>query len=407
MSTADVQRSVRRMAAYDRRIGHLSVLKGFIEPEQINTVLQEQIRGGKPFGECAVDINLMTPQQVDTILKLQKDDVLLFAQAVVSAKVSTMGQMVMHIQSFLRTSGMARELDADRVDSQIKLESRIRSVLSTVDKVSPLGGSSQRVITMLDDPKVDLEKVGEFLMIDPGMTATLLRVVNSAFYGLRDKIVSVSKATVVLGIRKLRQLVIAATVMQKFQSVPAPFARRFWENSVRTAQWSRSIGRYCSMPELDELFICGLLHNIGEMVIMEYFRPQWQLIDDLMRNSGKTQIQAERILLGGTHADIGAFLYSQWQLPRETVQSAMFHHHDPALIQAMQNVSEAVYLVHMAADIVDIDPNLTPQKRREELDRLADLYADRLNIGVDIDLEKMGVQISQEFDEILASFAQS
>ncbi|OGH61431.1 MAG: hypothetical protein A3G34_05460 [Candidatus Lindowbacteria bacterium RIFCSPLOWO2_12_FULL_62_27] len=406
MKQEDVLRAVKQMSVFDRRLGHLGAFRGFIQPEDINTILLEQARSGDRFGECAVRLKLMNPQQIDMLIKLQKDDLFLFAQAAVTQKLTTTDKIVSHIRSFLGANpDMAREAEAPPSIEKIGIDRQVRSILQGIEKISPLPATAQRAVSMLEDPDVDLDKVGGVLILDPGLTATLLRVVNSAFYGLREKVTGVTKALVVLGLKKIRQLIIAAAVMQKFQSIPPAFAQKFWEDSLRCAQWSKELGEALRMEESDELFVCGLLHNTGHLVTMQYFRPQQNEIDEMVRG-GKRMVDAEKSVLGGSHADVGGFLFNLWQMPKDTIQSAMFHHHDLQLLVNSPNLSPAVFVVHMAADICDLDPKLDALGYMEELEKISKRYQAPLKFRPDMAVDRLAEQVDTHFGNLLTSFTE-
>ena len=356
------------------------------------------------FGECAGRLNLMNAQQIGLLLKLQKDDLFLFAQAAVTQKLTTTDKIIGHIKTFLGTNPeLAKEPDPPPTEEKIGLDRQVRTVLKNIEEISPLPATAQRAVVMLDDPEVNLDKVGEILSLDPGLTSTMLRVVNSAFYGLRDKITSVTKALVVLGIKKLRQLVIAAAVMQKFQAVPPQFAQRFWENAIRTAQWSKEVGEHKRLAEADELFVCGLLHDIGYLLMYQYFRPMQTKIEELLA-AGKKPIDAEKAVLGGNHADLGGFLFNLWQLPKSTIQSTMLHHHDFQLLLNTPNLADEVYIVHMASTISELDPKLDAFAYSEQLDQLGKRYRGPLKLGENFNPDKMAERVDANMANLMATF---
>lgn len=406
MSQEDVLRGIRQMSVFDRRLGHLGAFRGFIQPEQINDILLEQARTGNRFGECAIRLNVLTPQQVDMLIKLQKDDLFLFAQAAVTQKLTTTEKIVSHIKTFLGANpDVAVEAEEAPNEQKVGIDRQIRSALQNIEKISPLPATAQRAVVLLDDPGADLDKVGEILALDPALTATLLKVVNSAFYGMRDKITSVTKALVVMGIKKIRQLVIAAAVMQKFQSVPAAFSQKYWENSLRSAEWSKEIAEFRRMEEPDELFVCGLLHNIGQLVIMQYFRQQQNMVDEMVAG-GKKPVDAERALLGGTHADIGGFMFNLWQMPKGTIQATMFHHHDLQLLLNSPNLTESVYIVHMASDICELNPSLDAYGYSQEVEKIGARYAQILKLGANLNMDKLSERVDANFGQLLSTFSE-
>lgn len=400
MDEAKLKRSVRQFRVFDRRIGQIGAFLGYIQPEQVNTVLMEQARNGGPFGDCAIRLKLMTPEQVKRILSLQQDDLSIFAQAVGIQRAATSVEFTSFLTEFIAANPDAmRAEEPPHFDPQIKIDDKIRSVLNRIEHIAPLPGTVERVVSMLDNPEVKLDEVAEVLRLDPGLTSTLLRVSNSAFYGLRSKIGSVKKALQILGTDKLRQLVIVAGIMQKFSSVPHDFAVKFWENAMRTAECSKAIGKYCRIAELDELFVCGLLHNVGEMVIKQFFPAQWGEIQDILV-AKKNHTDAEKQVLCATHADIGGLLFHIWKLPKPTIQSSMFHHHDLHMLAHMPGLVGESFIVHMASTICGLDPEINAFNYSKALDVITAQYRPHLKYPENLDLSALMARVDASIDQL-------
>lgn len=390
---ARLRRAVRQYGAFDRRMGFLSSFLGYIKPEQINEILQEQTRSGLSFRDCASQLNIMSEQQLDRVANLQRDDLSIFAQSVVIQNAATSVEFTSFLREFITVyPDAAHAVDPHAAASPKWADGRIDAVLKNVDQVSPLPNTVQRVVALLDNPEVNLDEIADILKMDPGLTSTLLRVSNSAFYGLRSKIGSVKKALQVLGTDKLRQLVIVAGIMQKSQGVSADFAVKFWENAVRTAECSKEIGKYCRIAELDELFVCGLLHNIGEIVLKQFMPDNWNKIQELIP-SRKNSREAEREILGATHADIGGFMLHLWRLPKATVLSSMFHHHDYNLLIHTQNIPDEVYVVHMASAICNLNRGLDGFAYSRALELISERYRGRLKYPEMLDLNNLTAKV--------------
>lgn len=404
MNQDTVDRAMQQMSVFDRRIGQLGAFRGFIEPDQINAILLDQTRNGGVFGECAVRMNLMSTKHIDHLLKLQNEEVFLFAQAVMALKLTTAEKIADHIKSFITAFPEVAKESAPTVSQEKReLDKHVQEVLKSVDSVSPLPTTVQRVMSMLNDPKVDLDKVGDALSADPGLSSTLLRVANSAMYGLRERVTSVRKAVTVMGIQKLRQMLLSSGVMEKFKSVPADFAQKFWEDALWTAQWSKELAAYRRMEEVDEIFVFGLLRNIGRLLIYQHFRPMLAKIDEQVK-AGKTRLDAERAVLGGTHADLAGFLFNLWQMPKKMVESTMMQHHDLQLLLRMPNIPDEVLVVHMAVAIRETDPNLDSIAYQDELARIGNLYRDPLKLGAGFKMQGLAEKVETNIGQILATF---
>lgn len=397
---SNIRRAVSQYKSFDRRFGQLASFLGYIQPEKVNAILHEQAQNGGMFGHCAMRLNLMEPEQVVRIASLQKDDLSIFAQAVGIQNAATSVEFTSVLTEFLRANPDASKEDAaSSIDTANNVDEKIRNVLVYLESVSPLPGAVERVLAKLDDPEVNLDDVAQILKLDPGLTAMLLRVVNSAFYGLRSKIGSTKKALQILGTDKLRQLVIAAGIMQKFQALPEEFTYKFWENAMRTAECCKEIGKFCRIAELDELFVCGLLHNIGELVIKQFFVDHGNEIQNLV-NEKKSLLEAEKQVLGGTHADIGGFLFHIWKLPRTTIQTTMFHHHDFEQLVHTPNIAEEVFIVHMASTLCGLDAGLGAAEYDKALDVIGKYYQTRLKFPPILDLGKLMERVDTTIEQL-------
>ena len=205
----------------------------------------------------------------------------------------------------------------------------------------------------LDAPTGSTAAVAQAISADPALTANLLRVVNSAFYGYGGKIDAISRAVTILGIQQVHDLVLAVSVSTTF-SVFGPRnldMRRFWRGSVMRGLAAREIGRSHGMIGAERLFVIGLLSDIGHLVM-------YQTIPDLVHEARSVATrnrepldEAERRIAGCDHAEVGACLMEHWKLPAcfaDVIGAQM----NPRL--AGDYVYEAA-MVHLATRIAEAD----------------------------------------------------
>ncbi len=392
----DIIQSANLMSKLDRRIGQMGVMRGYIRPEDVNSILNEQAGTGKLFGECSIRMDLMSPDKVKRLLDLQKDEIYLFAQSAIIQKITTPDRIAAHVQEFMKTADAvgpdAQSAAADAAGPPIKAE--IKSVLGRVTEFGALPQSVLRLMSVIDNKDVDMDKVTELLSADPGLVATLLRVVNSAYHGMREEIKSVKQAVVAIGIDKLRSLIITVGLVQKYHGLPPAVAQPYWNHAVRTAEWAKLIGRQFEIGEGDEVYLCGLLHNAGELLIYQFFRAQKLQIDERV-SAGTPQPDAERAVLGGTHADIAGFLFSHWKLPAAVVQSAMYHHQHPLLLLNIPNLLREVFLVNMAVAVGGLDTHPDAFEYAELLDKLGNHYQRLLKLQKNINMNKIAADVEE------------
>ena len=203
-------------------------------------------------------------------------------------------------------------------------------LVSGVVRLGSLPEVCIRVNEMLDDPKISASDIGKIISQDPGLTARLLKIVNSAFYGFPSRIETVSRAVTVIGLRELRGLVLAASAVEAFSKIPNDILNmvRFWRHSVYCGVVAKLLAQRCDVLHSERLFVAGLLHDIGKLIISHRLPTQAREILRLQRETDLPEIQIERQVLGFDHAHVGGELLKVWQMPK-TLMSAVRYHHEP------------------------------------------------------------------------------
>lgn len=208
-----------------------------------------------------------------------------------------------------------------------------------------------RVNQVMSDPKHDAKQLGDVISHDPSLTARILRIVNSAFYGLRVKIELVSRAVSVIGEEDLRNLVLATSAVETFKRIPNELVDidLFWRHSVHTGIVAKLMSRHCNILHGERLFVAGLLHDIGKLILY-YQEPE--LSEDILMEANGTDgviFRAEQEILGYTHADVGGALITAWKLA-DTLKDTISYHHDP--LKARKYPVETA-IVHISNCIVN------------------------------------------------------
>lgn len=208
-----------------------------------------------------------------------------------------------------------------------------------------------RVNTALEDPSHTHKQLGDIITHDPALTARILRIVNSAYYNFPNKIELVSRAISIIGEDDLRGLVLATSALEVFKNIPNQLLNMelFWQHSVFTGIVARLLSKQCNILHGERLFIAGLLHDIGKLIL--YYKEPKISQDVLLEASESTGqiVDAEQKILGFTHADVGAALIEAWQLP-DSLHTIIAHHHSPANAEDFR-VETAI--VHIANAIVN------------------------------------------------------
>ncbi len=210
-----------------------------------------------------------------------------------------------------------------------------------------------RLKAVLDDPNSNLAEVAEVVGNDPAMTVRLLRIVNSAYFGLGSQIDTVSRAVGLLGTQEVHDLVLAASVAQSFEGMSNEIMdmQTFWQRSVFCAIAGRELAALCNVLDGERLFVAGLLTDIGHLFIYQLAGQKAQQAIELAKVQGAPLYKAERALLGTDYARVGADLMHQWQLP-QSLWEPTEHHIEPSKSQEYELFTS---LIHIAAQLAEAD----------------------------------------------------
>ncbi len=243
----------------------------------------------------------------------------------------------------------------------------LREELDRIDSVPMLSEVAGRILKMVDDPRITAHQLAEVVARDQSLVTSVLRIVNSAYYGFHWRISSVSQAVVLLGFRTIRNLVLAAAVMKGYggHARVAGFERIVhWRHSIACATAAAILAATWKLGTPGEAFLAGLVHDIGRVILDQHFPEEFAESLARLRRGDASMLEVEEDVFGLTHAAVGAHVARKWKLP-DSVITGIADHHGPA---AGRQWSVPAALVHVAdvmarregiavgAWTVDLDP---------------------------------------------------
>jgi putative nucleotidyltransferase with HDIG domain len=186
----------------------------------------------------------------------------------------------------------------------------------------------QKAINNPDATFLDYENI---IKVDPSLTARLLKVVNSAFFGLTAKVETITHALTIIGIVQLTDMALATEMMNKFKGIPKDLldVESFWKHCIATGLASRLIARYKNEENSEQYYVAGMLHDLGTLVYVNDVPEEARQVLAICQKGGASLASVENKFFGFTHADVGAALMAKWNLP-EKYQEAVRHHHNPS-----------------------------------------------------------------------------
>lgn len=210
---------------------------------------------------------------------------------------------------------------------------RARQLIAKNVSIPTLPAVVQKIQTLLEVPNTSAQEVGEAVGSDAPLAARVLKIANSAFYGLRERCLAPQHATSVLGVRVLRNVVTQAAVMSQYEHLKGGDfdLDEQWRHSIVVAQSCNFLGKRCRTfmgVSPDELYVCGLLHDLGKLVLLECLKKDYLEVARQAKTRGMPMFAIENEKLGFNHTDVGFVVAQQWGLPHQAC-SAIQHHHGP------------------------------------------------------------------------------
>lgn len=225
---------------------------------------------------------------------------------------------------------------------------QVAEVLKKVTTLATLPQVTSRIITTVEDPKSTAQQLHKIVSHDPALVTRILKVVNSAFYGLPGQVASVERAIVILGLNGVKNIAVAASLGQLFRGASlcdGISPRDLWTHCIAVAVAARELARNMKLNVADEAFLAGLIHDIGLLVSLQLYPEKLSEVCQRAQGENIDFIQIERQVIGLDHQQLGMGLAEQWKFPRACQLVAGYHHSPQTLADQARHL---VAIVHVA-----------------------------------------------------------
>jgi len=265
------------------------------------------------------------------------------------------------------------------------------------------------VYTQLEEtlkvPTHTRDDIAKVISIDPALCARTLRIINSSYYALPNTIHNIGTATNLLGEYDLRNLVLVTSVVNSVDELidDGINISKFWQHSIRCGITAKLLAKYLPTPDPELLFLTGLLHDLGQLIIYKNEPELSATIAWHLTHENKERYQIEQTLLGFSHPIVGALLLENWGIPKKVSEIVKYHHqpNDSTLYHKEAKLiglaDQLVHFIETSTDLTDIDS--------EQLPELIHIYLDDLNISPLILFELLTevIEQSQAIEEIICT----
>jgi HD-like signal output (HDOD) protein len=210
-------------------------------------------------------------------------------------------------------------------------EKIVADAVGAISQIATLPEITLKIIELVENPRSTAQDLHKVIANDPALVARILKVVNSAFYGLPGQIGSINRAIVLLGLNAVKNIVIAASLAKLFRGgkvSPHFAAKDLWSHSIAVGVMSKLLVTKINNTLPDEAFLAGLIHDIGILVELQAFRePLVEIVERAAKEENR-YIDIETSILGVDHQALGAGLTAKWKFPR-SFQYVTGYHHSP------------------------------------------------------------------------------
>ena len=286
-----------------------------------DVVVSDMRMPGMDGAELLEEVSKRYPQMVRIILSGQSDQEMIMKSVGPTHQYLSKPFEGEKLQEILHRAFALRDLLGDN---------KLRALVSRLKSLPSLPTLYQQLMAEMQSPEVTMKQVGEIIAKDVAMTTKVLQLVNSSFFGLGVRISDPAHAARLLGPEILKALVLYVQVFSKFEKAKSGglSIEKFSNHSLAVASLARKIALAQEQDKkmADDAFIAGMLHDIGKLLLASSLPDEFTKIIALAHEKDIPSWQAEQEMIGGSHAEVGAYLLGLWGLPDSVVEAVAFHH---------------------------------------------------------------------------------
>jgi len=238
----------------------------------------------------------------------------------------------------------------------VVVEPKLLALIASTTSLPSTPVIYQELIEVLQTPEISARQIGAILAKDMAMTAKVLQLVNSAFFGLRRRITGPEEAVMFLGVDTVKALALLASAFSSFGATQCPrfSIEELQQHSTKVAAIAREIAKSqnASRQSLDDTFVAGLLHDVGRLVLVTHHPNQYDHVLSAVATGERTVAEAEQEAFGATHAEVGSYLLSLWGLPDSVVEALAFHHYPSRSADQHFGPLAAVHIANVVAEML-------------------------------------------------------
>ncbi len=268
--------------------------------------------------------------------------------------------------------------------------------MDCVDNVPSLSPTATKIIQVANNMNASANELVQVIKMDPVLTGKVLKLINSVYYGMPQKVVSLGRAVILLGINTIKNLALSTAVLGAFKQkgkLGAFNMNLFWEHCLGCGVGSKLLAKSqgVSKMQLEEYFIAGLLHDIGKMPLVQFDHEAYDKVLKVMEDEPeRDEAEIEEEILGTTHTKIGGLIADKWKLP-EPLKESITGHHNPTITGTDFSIKIAVHLANIDCNRKDF--GIVPSRNVEFTEEVLEAME-----MTDVDLELALAPLEEEIE---------
>ncbi|MGL1901756.1 MAG: HDOD domain-containing protein [Fibrobacterales bacterium] len=232
----------------------------------------------------------------------------------------------------------------------------IESMIGDLDTIPTLSNVVARINKEMQNPRTTADQIGKIISNDQSLTISIMKLVNSAFYGFPKKINTISHAVAILGFNTIKNLIMTTSLLTSFKSsINSPYfdQKQFWAHSLGVGTFAKVIGDTISFNKREELFLAGVIHDIGKIILLTAFTHEFEKAVIIAEQKEVLLIEAEEKVFGFNHCEVGYWIAEKWQLPNY-LSHVILNHHSPEKSLEFYSISTIIQIADTLTRSLDI-----------------------------------------------------
>lgn len=272
--------------------------------------------------------------------------------------------------------------------------------ISQIENIATLPDVAFRILEIVKDNSTSMEEISKIIEKDSSITTRILKISNSPVWGYPGKIDSIKRALVLLGLKQVANIVVAVSLYTAFTRLkPSEYFNRdkFWLHSAATGQIARLLTKKIGFNYQGEEFVSALIHDLGKLVLDQFFNKEFEGILKEAQESGKQIFTVEEEVLGCNHAHVSAWILNRWHFP-DSIVTAVQYHHNPQNAPRHQDLTAIVCLADILCETWEVGFDQDLPERAFQQENAWNILINNNTELFDLDFEKFSTELKEEIE---------